>query len=94
MLLLTVHEFMRISPAGERPMRTLERYVGMVSTQPLGQAIEALDAYQKTYRIRYLNMPGLEFRVVSVAMIDNLTDEQIIAAGLENIDALTVSEPT
>lgn len=93
MILLTVHEFMRLSPKGERPVRFTEKYNGMVSARPLGQAIEALAAYQKAHNIRYRDATGLEMRVVAASTIDNLTDEQIIAAGLKNIDTLTVSVP-
>lgn len=87
MLLLTVREW--VGPTREAKIQTKPhvQLVGMATRLPLGAAIEAIHAYESAYKARFFAM-AVEFNVVAVAAIEDLTDDQLAHGRIELIENL------
>lgn len=87
MLLLTVREW--CGPTQEARIQTKPhvQLVGMATRLQLGEAIEAIHAYEVAYKKRFFAM-AVEFNVVAVASIQDLTDEQLTQGRIELIENL------
>jgi hypothetical protein len=94
MLILTVREWIgpdhhREYPRG-RP-EVIERVRGMATRQPLGEAMLRLQAIGQAYKVR--GPLAVEFSVLGVATIDDLTDAELEAGMIELIDDLEIPKP-
>lgn len=88
MLLLHVVEWLgagRNHP-DQHTLKATERHIGMVTEQPLESALRHLKAHETAYKARYLL--AVEFRVLAVSRIDDLSDEMIDSGMFERLDAL------
>jgi hypothetical protein len=70
---------------------------GFVTNLPLGEAIERIDKYSRAYGSRHI--AAIEYRLVSITTIDDLTEEQIRMADTHLVEKLPQSvedfdEPT
>lgn len=88
MLLLTLSEYLG---AGQRhpeynTYKASEKVISMATRKPLGEALLFLKTYTDAYAARY--PLALEFRVLTVTTVFDLTAEQLEAGHIEDLDRL------
>lgn len=91
MLLLTLWEWIgpqhrKITEPEYSQTKVTERYVSMATRLPLGKALERIAAYEVAYKERYFL--AVEFRLLSVAKIENLNDEQLECGRIDLVESL------
>ena len=90
MLLITMKKW--FGPGRRMPEDTAEGFksrieqLGFVTHLPLGQAIERINKYQKGFNATHIL--AVEYELLSVYQIDDLTDAQICMAGATLVEKL------
>ena len=91
MLLITMHEWIgpnhhKVTDKQREEMPVSEGVVIFASRLPLGDAIERLKKYSDDFGANRLTV--LEYSLLSVSVIDELTDEQLKMAHVRLVEAL------
>lgn len=92
MLLITMHEWhgpsqQQIARAEPRP-KVETRLRGFVTRLPLGAALLRIRDYEEAFRQRFQGISALNYDLISVSQIDDLTDEQIDASRAAYVEKL------
>lgn len=61
---------------------------GFVTNLSLGDAIRAINQYEKAYNVKYRDVMAVNFELIQVSNIDQLTNEEISMARLELVESL------
>lgn len=93
MLLITMHEWFGPSTAAlndltRKRIESETRLRGFVTALPLGQALLRIKEYEQAFRERYALHTALNFELLSVTGISDLTDDEIEASGAIHVEKL------
>jgi hypothetical protein len=71
-------------------IQTEIRHRAFVTRLPLGQALLKIRAYENDFKNRYTTVSAIEFELLQVTDIEDLRQEEIIAARVMVVEALSV----
>jgi hypothetical protein len=81
MLLITMREWFgpsrQVINLGAERIKAEVRLRAFVTRLPLGQALMRIGAYESAFKARYAKTSAVEFELLQVGIIDDLSDEEI-----------------
>jgi len=92
-LLLTVNQWLGPSRVatqrlGDMAFKPRTELQGIATRLPLAEAIASLKEYEVVYRERFGSSLAVEFSLISVSVIDDLTDEELDKARVSLAEGL------
>lgn len=93
MLLLTVNQWLgptseAIQRDGDMVFKARTELQGIATRLPLSEALASLNEYEVAYRERFGRSLAVEFALISVSVIDDLTDEELDEARVSLAEGL------